>query len=83
MAQADARIRVVLTPKKTMTSSTELTLVTGERYRVEGDPKAVERTILDAARGSLMELAWLVEAETEEQLGVNPDHVVTLRAADD
>jgi hypothetical protein len=82
MAQADARIRVVLTPKKTMTSSTELTLVTGERYRIEGDPKAVERIILDAARGSLMELAWLVEAETAEQLGVNPDHVVTLRAAD-
>ena len=66
-----------------MTSRTELTLVTGARYRIVGDPKEVEQTILDAARGSIMQLAWLVEADTEEQLGVNPDHVVTLRAAGD
>ena len=65
-----------------MTARTELILVTGERYCIDGDPKDVERTILDAARGSLMQLAWLVEAETEQELGVNPDHVVTLRAAD-
>ena len=64
-----------------MTSTTELTLVTGERYRVAGDPKEVERIILDAARGSIMQLAWLVEAETDEGLAVNPDHVVTLRTA--
>ena len=83
MAQADDRIRIVLNPHKPMTSHTELTLVTGERYRIEGDPKEVEQTILDAARGSLMQLAWFVEAETEAELGVNPDHVVTLRAADD
>jgi hypothetical protein len=60
--------------------ATEITVVTGERYRVEGDPKTVERTILDAARGSLMQLAWLVDADTRHQLGVNPDHVVLLRA---
>ena len=40
----------------------------------------VERIIIDAARGSIMQLAWLVEAETGEALAVNPDHVVTLRA---
>jgi hypothetical protein len=83
MAQADDRIRIVLHSEEAMTSHTELTLVTGERYRIEGDPKEVERTILDAARGSLMQLAWLVDAETEAEFGVNPDHVVTLRAADD
>jgi hypothetical protein len=66
-----------------MTSRTELTIVTGERYRIEGDPKEVEQTILDAARGSLMQLAWLVEAESGEKLAVNPDHVVMLRVADD
>ena len=56
-------------------------MVTGERYRVQGDVKDVERVILDAARGSIMQLAWLVEAETGEALAVNPKRVVTLRAA--
>jgi hypothetical protein len=63
-----------------MNSITELAVITGERYRVEGGPKDVEQIILDAARGSIMQLAWLVEAETGEDLIVNPDHVVTLRA---
>jgi hypothetical protein len=67
-------------PPRSVTSATELTLVTGERYRVERDIKEVERTILDAARGSLMQLAWLVEVETGENLAVNPDQVVMLRA---
>ena len=64
-----------------MSSTTDITVVTGERYRVQGDVKDVERVILDAARGSIMQLAWLVEAETGEHLGVNPQRVVTLRAA--
>ena len=51
----------------------------GERYRVEGDVKQVERTILDAARGSIMQLAWLIEAGSGESLGVNPECVVMLR----
>jgi len=65
---------------RSMASTTEIALVTGERYRVERDPKAVERIILDAARGSIMQLAWLVDAETGEELAINPEHVVTLRA---
>ena len=63
------------------TSTTEIVLVTGERYRVQGDAKYVERMILDAARGSIMQLAWLVEADTDDDLAVNPEHVVALRAA--
>jgi hypothetical protein len=62
-----------------MTSITELTLVTGDRHRIEGDPKHVERIIIDAARGSIMQLAWLVDAETREELAVNPDYVVALK----
>ncbi len=62
-------------------STTEITVLTGDRYRVERDLKNVERIITDAARGSIMQLAWLVEAETGEDLAVNPEHVVTLRAA--
>ena len=63
-----------------MTGTTEITVIGGERYRVEGDAKDVERMILDAARGSIMELTWLVEAETGERVGINPDCVVMLRA---
>lgn len=55
-------------------------MVGGNRYQVQGDPKDVEKTILDAARGSLMQLAWLVESETGARLGINPDCVVMLRA---
>ncbi len=59
---------------------TEITVSTGERYRVDAGVKEVERIILDAARGSLMQLAWFTEAETGKDLAVNPEHVVTLRA---
>jgi hypothetical protein len=63
-----------------VTPLTEITVLTGDRYNVEGDVKEVERIILDAARGSIMELAWLVEAETGRRVGVNPECVVMLRA---
>ena len=63
-----------------VTAATEITLVEGSRYQVRGDPKAVERQILDAARGSIMELAWLTEVESGEQIGINPEYVVALRA---
>lgn len=63
-----------------MPGTTEITVIGGDRYRVEGDAKDVERMILDAARGSLMELTWLVEAETGERVAINPECVVMLRA---
>ena len=59
---------------------TELTLVGGERLRVEGDPHDIERAILSAARGSIMEFAWMTEADSGQRVGVNPDHVLMLRA---
>jgi hypothetical protein len=62
------------------TSTTEVIVVTGDRYRVDGEVKYVERIILDAARGSIMQLAWLTEAETRDDVAVNPEHVVMLRA---
>lgn len=62
-----------------MTVLTEITIVTGERYRVAGNIKDVERSILDAARGSIMEFAWVVERETGESIGLNPEYVVMLR----
>lgn len=54
-------------------------MVGGDRYRVEGDLTEIERQILAAARGSIMEFAWLVESETGERIGINPDHVVMVR----
>ncbi len=63
-----------------VTNTSEITVSSGDRYRVEGNPKDVERLILDAARGSLMELAWMVDVDTGQELGINPDHVVLVRA---
>ena len=63
-----------------MTSITEITFLTGERCRVEGEAKDVERLILDAARGSIMQLAWLTDADAGEPLAINPECVVMLRA---
>jgi hypothetical protein len=63
-----------------MTPTSEITLMDGGRYRVEGDAKEVERRMLDAARGSIMELCWLTDAESGEQIGINPEYVMILRA---
>lgn len=59
---------------------TEITLVSGERHRVDGDAAQIEQVILDAARGSILQFAWLTDTETAEPLGINPEHVMTLRA---
>ncbi len=63
-----------------MTSITEITVVGGDRHLVEGDATDVEKLLLAAARGSLMEFAWLTEADTGKRLALNPDQVVMLRA---
>jgi hypothetical protein len=60
-------------------SKTEVCMLGGGRYRVDGDAKDVEQMILAAARGSIMEFAWFVEADTGERIGVNPECVVSLR----
>jgi hypothetical protein len=66
-----------------VTSITEITLAGGERLRVDGDAEQVQALILSAARGSLMELAWMTEADTGHRIGVNPEHVLFLRAPSD
>jgi hypothetical protein len=62
-------------------SVTEIAVATGERYQVRGSPEEVESVILAAARGSIMQLAWLTDADSGQALAVNPAHLVTLRAA--
>lgn len=61
-------------------SATQLTMVTGERLELTGAPEQVESAILSAARGSLLEFAWLEEAASGRVVGINPAHVVSLRA---
>jgi len=58
-----------------------VTVVTGERYEIEGSPQSVEDAIVGASRGSIMQLAWLSEAGTGRTIGLNPMHVVALEAA--
>jgi hypothetical protein len=67
-------------PSQAVSKTTEIIMQGGHQYCVVGDAKQVERTILDAARGSIMELAWMVEAESGERIGINPEYVVMLRA---
>jgi hypothetical protein len=62
-------------------SVTEILLVGGERIRVRGAPAEVQTKILDAARGSIMELAWLDDAESGQPVGLNPVHIVLVSAA--
>jgi hypothetical protein len=66
-----------------MPPTTELTVIGGDRHHVEGEVQEVERLILGAARGSIMEFAWLVEVETGERIGINPEHVILIRAGSD
>jgi hypothetical protein len=61
--------------------ATAVTVVTGERYEVEGSPKDVEKAIVDASRGSIMQLAWVTEAGSGRSIGINPQHVVALEPA--
>lgn len=58
---------------------TEITLTGGARVRVIADTREVEAAILSAARGSLLEFAWMTEAETGHAVAINPDQVLLLR----
>jgi hypothetical protein len=60
---------------------TEITMATGVRYDVEGSPEEVEAAMVAAQRGSMMQLAWFTDAGDGSSVGVNPTHLVMLRAA--
>jgi hypothetical protein len=63
-----------------VTPITEITLVGGDRLQVQGDTTEIEGHILSAARGSILEFAWMTAARTGERIGINPDQVLMLRA---
>jgi len=66
-------------PKSARMGGTEIVLTGGECITTEEATKVVESAILSAARGSIMELAWVIDAHTGERVGLNPEHVVMLR----
>ena len=43
-----------------------------------GRPDEVETKVLEAARGSILELVRLTEAESERTLALNPAHIVAV-----
>jgi len=57
----------------------EIRMVNGEAVRVEGTLNEVEKELSDAARSGSSRIAWLTQEGTDQQIGVNPDHVVSLR----
>ena len=63
-------------------ATTEITLVGGDRLCVKGQLQQIEAQIVGAARGSIMELAWLVDAGSGDQIGINPEHVIMIRGCD-
>ena len=53
-------------------------MMTGERYEVQGSPRDVESAIVAASRGSILQLAWMTEADSGRTIAINPLHVVAL-----
>ena len=60
----------------------EIKLSNGDAFTVEGTMKEVERMLSDAARSGQSRLAWFTEPAAGGSIGVNPDHVATLRAGE-
>jgi hypothetical protein len=61
----------------TENSVTEILVVGGERFRVQGAPDEIESKIVEAARGSILELVSLAEV-SGELIALNPQHIVAI-----
>jgi hypothetical protein len=57
----------------------EIRLLNGDVFTVDGTLEEVEKKLSDAARSGQSRLAWFREFGTHASVGVNPDHVATLR----
>ena len=60
----------------------EIKTLDGDVIAVEGSLSEVEKDLSDAARSGSSRFAWLTDAATGRRIGVNPDHVVSLRQVD-
>jgi hypothetical protein len=62
--------------------SAEIRLLNGDAFTVDGTVEEVEKKLSDAARSGQSRLAWFTEFGTNASVGVNPDHVATLRGGE-
>lgn len=60
----------------------EIKLMNSEVFTVEGTLDEAEKKLSDAARSGQSRLAWFTEYGSGHSVGVNPDHVATLRASE-
>jgi hypothetical protein len=58
---------------------TEIRLLGGDVFTVKGRTDEVERALSDAARSGQSRLAWLKESGRDDQIGINPAHVIAVR----
>lgn len=58
-------------------------MVNSDAIRVEGSLSEIEKELSDAARSGSSRFAWLTDRGTGQQVGINPDHVVSLRLSED
>ena len=60
----------------------QIRLLNGEVFTVEGTLQEVEKGLSDAARSGQGRLAWFQERSTDSSIGINPSHVAILRLAE-
>lgn len=61
-----------------MSDLTDILVVGGQSFRVREAPEEVEVKVLEASRGSILELVRLTEAESGRSLALNPAHIVAV-----
>ena len=61
---------------------TELRLLNGDVFTVEGSLEEVEKRLSDAARSGQSRIAWFTEHDRDGEIGVNPVHVAILRSSE-
>jgi hypothetical protein len=61
---------------------TEIRLLSGDVFTVEGTTDEVERALSDAARSGQSRLAWLNESGGGDPIGINPAHVIAVRLSE-
>jgi len=61
-------------------ANAEIHVVNGDTFRLEVSVDEAEKRLSDAARSGQSRLAWFDDLASGEPVGVNPAHVVSLRA---
>jgi hypothetical protein len=61
-------------------ASAEIHVVNGDTFRLEVSVDEAEKRLSDAARSGQSRLAWFNDLASGAPVGVNPAHLVSLRA---